>query len=35
VAGVILMQLLPFADPGALATFAEFEGEVYRMVADE
>jgi CubicO group peptidase (beta-lactamase class C family) len=30
VAGVILMQLLPFADPQALRTFAEFESGVYR-----
>jgi CubicO group peptidase (beta-lactamase class C family) len=32
VAGVILMQLLPFADPQALRTFAEFESGVYRAV---
>ncbi len=32
VAGVILMQLLPFADPQALQTFAEFEGGVYKTV---
>jgi len=30
VAGVILMQLLPFADAQALETFAEFEGRVYK-----
>ncbi len=28
-AGVILMQLLPFADPGALETFSAFERAVY------
>ncbi len=31
IAGVILMQLLPFVDPGALQTFAEFESRVYRV----
>ena len=31
VAGVILMQLLPFADPQALETFAEFETGVYKL----
>jgi methyl acetate hydrolase len=34
VAGVILMQTLPFADPGALQTLAEFETEIYRMAND-
>jgi methyl acetate hydrolase len=29
-AGVILMQLLPFADPKALQTFAEFESGLYK-----
>jgi CubicO group peptidase (beta-lactamase class C family) len=29
VAGVILMQILPFADPGALAMLAAFETAVY------
>ncbi|HEX7969306.1 MAG TPA: serine hydrolase domain-containing protein, partial [Stellaceae bacterium] len=33
VAGVILMQLLPFADPQALETFAEFESGVYEVAA--
>jgi methyl acetate hydrolase len=33
VAGVILMQLLPFGDPQALQTFADFESGAYR-VAD-
>ena len=33
VAGVILMQLLPFGDPQALQTFAAFESSVYK-VAD-
>ena len=31
VAGVILMQLLPFADPQALQTFAEFESGIYKV----
>ena len=31
VAGVILMQILPFADLQALQTFAQFESGVYRM----
>jgi len=31
VAGVILMQLLPFADPQALQTFAEFETGLYKV----
>ena len=31
IAGVILMQLLPFADPQALQTFAEFESRVYKV----
>jgi methyl acetate hydrolase len=31
VAGVILMQYLPFADPQALDTFAAFEPNVYKM----
>jgi methyl acetate hydrolase len=30
VGGVILMQLLPFADPQALQTFADFESGVYK-----
>jgi methyl acetate hydrolase len=30
VGGVILMQLLPFADPKALQTFADFESGVYK-----
>jgi CubicO group peptidase (beta-lactamase class C family) len=30
VAGVILMQLLPFADAQALQTFAEFESRIYK-----
>jgi len=30
IAGVILMQLLPFADPQALQTFAEFESRIYK-----
>jgi CubicO group peptidase (beta-lactamase class C family) len=34
VAGVILMQFLPFADEQALRTFAEFERGVYATVAD-
>lgn len=29
IAGVILMQLLPFADPQALKTFAAFESRIY------
>jgi CubicO group peptidase (beta-lactamase class C family) len=33
VAGVILMQLLPFADPQALQSFAAFETAVYDRVA--
>ena len=33
VAGVILMQLLPFADVKALAVFAGFETAVYTTVA--
>jgi CubicO group peptidase (beta-lactamase class C family) len=32
VAGVILMQLIPFADPKALAVFADFEKAVYAAV---
>jgi CubicO group peptidase (beta-lactamase class C family) len=28
-AGVILMQLIPFADPKALKVFGEFEAAVY------
>jgi methyl acetate hydrolase len=31
IAGVILMQLLPFADPKALQTFAEFETGLYKV----
>jgi methyl acetate hydrolase len=31
IAGVILMQLLPFADPQALRTFAEFESGLYKV----
>jgi CubicO group peptidase (beta-lactamase class C family) len=31
IAGVILMQLLPFADPQALQTFAEFESRLYKV----
>jgi methyl acetate hydrolase len=31
IAGVILMQLLPFADPQALQTFAEFETGLYKV----
>jgi CubicO group peptidase (beta-lactamase class C family) len=31
IAGVILMQLLPFADPLALQTFAEFETGLYKV----
>ena len=31
IAGVILMQLLPFADPQALQTFAEFESQLYKI----
>ena len=31
IAGVILMQLLPFADPQALQTFAEFEKGLYKV----
>ena len=31
IGGVILMQLLPFADPQALQTFAEFESRVYKV----
>jgi CubicO group peptidase (beta-lactamase class C family) len=31
IAGVILIQLLPFADPEALQTFAEFEGRLYKV----
>jgi methyl acetate hydrolase len=30
VAGVILMQLLPFGDPQALQAFSEFESRVYK-----
>ena len=33
VAGVILMQILPFADPGALEVFSAFERAVYEAVA--
>jgi methyl acetate hydrolase len=33
VAGVILMQFLPFADPKALAVYREFERAVYRTLA--
>jgi methyl acetate hydrolase len=31
IASVILMQLLPFADPQALQTFAEFESGLYKV----
>jgi CubicO group peptidase (beta-lactamase class C family) len=31
IAGVILMQLLPFADAQALQTFAEFESRIYKV----
>jgi CubicO group peptidase (beta-lactamase class C family) len=31
VAGVILMQFLPFADPQALQTFADFETALYKV----
>ena len=31
IAGIILMQLLPFADPQALQTFAEFESRLYKV----
>jgi methyl acetate hydrolase len=31
IAGVILMQLLPFADPKALQTFADFESGLYKV----
>src|SRR5262249_31590332 len=34
VAGVILMQFLPFADPRALELYAEFERGVYRLAAE-
>jgi methyl acetate hydrolase len=34
VAGVILMQLLPFADPQALEAFGQFEGGLYKMLRD-
>jgi CubicO group peptidase (beta-lactamase class C family) len=33
VAGVILMQLLPFVEPGAMQTFTEFETAIYHSVA--
>jgi CubicO group peptidase (beta-lactamase class C family) len=33
VAGVVLMQFLPFADPQALEFYAEFERGVYRLAA--
>ncbi|MBS0632752.1 MAG: beta-lactamase family protein [Verrucomicrobia bacterium] len=32
VAGVILLQYLPFSDPEALALYTDFEREVYRMI---
>lgn len=32
VAGVILLQFLPFADPQALTLYTDFEREVYRLV---
>ena len=32
VAGVILLQFLPFSDPQALALYTAFEREVYRMI---
>jgi methyl acetate hydrolase len=31
IAGVIMMQFLPFADPQALQTFAEFESALYKV----
>ncbi len=31
IGGVILMQFLPFADPQALQTFAEFESQLYQV----
>jgi methyl acetate hydrolase len=31
IGGVILMQFLPFADPQALQTFAEFESQLYKI----
>ena len=31
IGGVILMQFLPFADPQALQTFAEFESRLYKV----
>ena len=33
IAGVILMQLLPFADPKALDVLDDFENEVYASIA--
>jgi len=33
VAGVILMQYLPFADPKALAVYDAFERGIYRLNA--
>ena len=33
IAGVILMQLLPFADPKALDVLEDFENEVYASIA--
>jgi CubicO group peptidase (beta-lactamase class C family) len=33
IAGVILMQLLPFVDPGAMQTFTEFETAIYEAAA--
>ena len=33
IAGVILLQYLPFADPAALALYDAFEREVYRLAA--
>ena len=34
VAGVILMQVLPFADPKALAAYDAFERQIYRLVGE-
>ena len=35
IAGVILMQYLPFADVKALATYDAFEGSAYHLVSAE
>jgi hypothetical protein len=34
IAGTILMQILPFADPLAVALYNRFERDVYAMVDD-